>query len=143
VVLSACETNVPDYRDVMDEVQGMHTASLIAGAPTVIGTLWSVNDFSTALLMKRFHHCLYIDAMGRAEAIRAAQTWLRKLTLEEVEGLLADKRKELVRLNDPKRVAAIDRIKGSSHFTDLAAANNGRPFAHPHWWAAFQCVGAP
>jgi CHAT domain-containing protein len=143
VVLSACETNVPDYRDVMDEVQGMHTAFLIARAPTVIGTLWSVNDFSTALLMKCFHQNLYINAMGRAEAIRAAQIWLRNLTLQEVEGLLAGKRKELVRLNDPKRIAAIDRIRESSHLTDLAAANNGRPFAHPHWWAAFQCVGAP
>ncbi len=143
VVLSACETNVGDFRDVMDEVQGMHTAFLIARAPTVIGTLWSVNDFSTALLMKRFHQNLYIDAMGKAEAIRAAQIWLRNLTLQDVEGLLADKRKELVRLNDPKGVAAIDGMKGSSHLTDLAAANNGRPFAHPHWWAAFQCVGAP
>jgi CHAT domain-containing protein len=143
VVLSACETNVPDYRDVMDEVQGMQTAFLIARATTVIGTLWSVNDFSTALLMKRFHHHLYVDAMGRTEAMRAAQIWLRDLTLQEVEGLLANKRIELARLNDPQRVEAIDHIKGSTHLADLAAANNGRPFAHPHWWAAFQSVGAP
>ena len=143
VVLSACETNVTDYRDLMDEVQGIHTAFLMAGAPTVIGTLWSVNDLSTALLMKRFHENLYVRRMRRAEAIRAAQIWLRDLQLQEVEQLLAEKRTELVSVNAPKRVAAIDMIKAAHHLTDLAAANNGRPFAHPHWWAAFQCVGAP
>jgi hypothetical protein len=39
VVLSACETAVSDFWDVVDEVQGLHTAFLIARAPTVVGSL--------------------------------------------------------------------------------------------------------
>jgi len=39
IVLSACETAITDYRDVVDEVLGLHTAFLMARAPTVVASL--------------------------------------------------------------------------------------------------------
>jgi CHAT domain-containing protein len=59
--------------------------------PAVVGTLWSVNDLSTALLMHRFYE-LYLhgdDAAGLApqppvRALRLAQQWLRDLTYKEM-----------------------------------------------------------
>jgi CHAT domain-containing protein/tetratricopeptide (TPR) repeat protein len=142
IVLSACESAVSDYRDVVDEVQGLHTAFLIAGAPTVVGSQWSVSDLSTALLMKRFHENLYTREMGKAGALREAQIWLRDLPLAEAQRLLREKRMELERVKASERLARIHLATAGQNLTALAAAHDGKPFAHPYWWAAFQCVGA-
>jgi CHAT domain-containing protein/tetratricopeptide (TPR) repeat protein len=142
VVLSACETAVTDYRDLVDEAEGLHTAFLIARAPTVVGSLWSVSDLSTALLMKRFHENLYKHHLGKASALREAQCWLRDLPLVEAQGLLDEKQAQLKRVSAQDRVAAIEVAAARSDLEELAAAHGGKPFSHIHWWAAFQCVGA-
>src|SRR5205807_1809002 len=45
-VLSACQTALTDFQHLPDEVIGLHAGFLQAGIPSVIGTLWSVNDLS-------------------------------------------------------------------------------------------------
>jgi len=142
VVLSACETAISDYRDRVDEVQGLHTAFLIARAPTAVGSLWSVHDLATALLMQRFHANLDAHRMDKASALCAAQRWLRDLPVAEARRVLNDKRSELERIKARERLAMIDLTTAQFDLEDLAAAHGGKPFAHPYWWAAFQCVGA-
>lgn len=142
VVLSACETAVSDFRDVVDEVQGLHTAFLIARAPTVVGSLWSVSDLSTALLMKRFHENLYERCLGKAGALREAQQWVRDMPLSEVRRLINEKRQELKQAGAGERLALIDLARARFDLEAAAAAHGGKPLAHPYWWAAFQCVGA-
>ena len=51
VTLSACESGFTDFRALSDEYMGLPSGFLIAGAPTVVCSLWIVNDFSTALLI--------------------------------------------------------------------------------------------
>src|SRR5215467_6226240 len=51
VVLSACQTGIVDFDKLPEEAIGLPGGFLQAGAPGVVGTLWSVNDLSTALLM--------------------------------------------------------------------------------------------
>jgi CHAT domain-containing protein len=142
VVLSACETAVTNYRDLVDEAEGLHTAFLIARAPTVVGSLWSVSDLSTALLMKRFHENLYRHHLGKASALREAQCWLRELSLVEVERLLNEKQAELTAVSAQERVSALEVATARFSLKELATAHGGKPFNHLHWWAAFQCVGA-
>ena len=55
VVLSACQTAITDFQRVPDESIGLPGGFLQTGLPAVVGTLWSVNDLSTALLMHRFY----------------------------------------------------------------------------------------
>ena len=55
VVASACQTAITDFVNVPDEAIGLVNGCLHAGAAAVIGTLWSVDDLSTALLMTRFY----------------------------------------------------------------------------------------
>ncbi|ACL23624.1 CHAT domain-containing protein [Chloroflexus aggregans] len=53
-VLSACETGVPsDVRNV-DEVVSLPSGMMQAGIPGVVGSLWSVAESSTAILMSIF-----------------------------------------------------------------------------------------
>jgi CHAT domain-containing protein len=76
VVLSACETQVGDV-SAGDEVVGMTRAFLYAGTPTVIASLWKVDDEATTLLMERFYNHLR-EGMGKAQALQQAQRELRE-----------------------------------------------------------------
>lgn len=132
VVLSACLTGLTDAKDIMDEYQSMPAAFLVAGAHTVIASLWSVSDISTALLMQRFHANLYEEKAAKAAALREAQIWLRDLPYAEVVALLETR--------SPAGLPSYGLLK--RRLGEAAERHGGRPFANPHWWAAFQCVGA-
>ena len=127
-VLSACESALSELGDIADEYQGLPAAFLLAGSHTVIASLWPVQDASTALLMQRFHENLYRVHLGKAAALREAQSWLRNLDRRQVAEAL---------------VSAVGENLGTG--ADLAKAlaeGPERPFASPHSWAAFQCIGA-
>ena len=73
-VLSNCQS--AGGRIVSGEgVQGLSSAFLSAGVPTVVATLWAVDDRTTAKLMEHFYEEL---AQGEtaASALRAAQVSL-------------------------------------------------------------------
>jgi len=71
VVLSGCQTDMGHLTDG-DELIGLNRAFLFAGTPTVVGSLWQVDDASTSFLMERFYVHLR-DGMSKAEALRQAQ----------------------------------------------------------------------
>jgi tetratricopeptide (TPR) repeat protein/CHAT domain-containing protein len=75
VVLSACQTQTGAISNG-DEVVGLTRAFLYAGTPTVIASLWNVDDQATALLMERFYTHLQ-EGQGEAEALRTAQREVR------------------------------------------------------------------
>jgi len=76
VVLSACQTKVGELSRG-DEVVGMNRAFLYAGTPTVMSSLWNVDDAATGLLMKEFYSNLQ-GGMGKAEALQKAQKVVRQ-----------------------------------------------------------------
>jgi len=76
VVLSACQTNLGDLSEG-DELLGLTRAFFFAGTPTVVASLWNVEDESTALLMERFYTHLR-GGMGKAEALRQTQLEVRE-----------------------------------------------------------------
>jgi CHAT domain-containing protein/Tfp pilus assembly protein PilF len=76
VVLSACQTNLGEL-SAGDELVGLTRAFIFAGTPTVVSSLWSVEDESTALLMERFYTHLRAG-VGKAEALRQAQLEVRE-----------------------------------------------------------------
>lgn len=75
-VLSACETGVPSFQ-LVDEMLGLPAGMLQAGVPGVVGSLWSVSDRSTALLMARFYRFWRKEGKTPQEALRQSQIWLR------------------------------------------------------------------
>jgi CHAT domain-containing protein/Tfp pilus assembly protein PilF len=76
VMLSACETQL-GAQSKGDDIIGLNRAFIYAGAPTVIASLWAVDDVSTSQLMKFFYIHLK-EGMIKAEALRAAQSDTRK-----------------------------------------------------------------
>ncbi|MEV6168613.1 CHAT domain-containing protein [Streptomyces sp. NPDC051954] len=74
VVLAACRTNVSGRG--YDEAYSLSTAFLVAGARSVIGSLWPVPDEATSLLMYMTHHYLSRDGLPPGPALRRAQLWM-------------------------------------------------------------------
>ena len=76
-----------------------------AGAPTVIASLWKVDDVATSLMMGRLYENLLgqfdrarsVDgqtyaarsAMSKADALAEAKDWLRNLSSEEARRLVS------------------------------------------------------
>ncbi|WP_241758991.1 CHAT domain-containing tetratricopeptide repeat protein [Pyxidicoccus parkwayensis] len=76
VVLSACDTGRGDVKPG-DGIYGLRRAFAIAGAETVVMSLWKVSDDTTRLLMEDYYRHLRAGK-GRSEALHLAMLELRK-----------------------------------------------------------------
>ncbi|WP_461087739.1 CHAT domain-containing protein [Streptomyces deserti] len=87
VVLAACRTNVSGHG--YDEAYSLSTAFLVAGARSVIGSLWPVPDEATSLLMYMTHHFMSRDGLPPGTALRSAQLWMLNDRREPPPGMPA------------------------------------------------------
>jgi CHAT domain-containing protein len=71
VTLSACDTGVGAVRNG-EGVYGLRRAFFIAGAETVVMSLWPISDSVTRELMTSYYRGLK-DGLGRGDALRQAQ----------------------------------------------------------------------
>ncbi|MFF8383308.1 CHAT domain-containing protein [Streptomyces kanasensis] len=74
VLLAACRTNVSGRG--YDEAYSLATAFLVAGARSVVGSLWPVPDEATSLLMYMTHHYMAREGQTPGRALRSAQLWM-------------------------------------------------------------------
>jgi hypothetical protein len=133
VTLSACETAL-GAEGGGDGFVGFSQALLLAGARSLVVSLWKVDDTATALLMVRFYQNLLGKRDGldkplpKAEALREAKFWLRDLTAEQVD-------QEAARLPKLERGSVRTRAGGT--------ATEAHPYGHPYYWSAFILIGDP
>jgi tetratricopeptide (TPR) repeat protein len=74
VVLSACQTGLGG-----EGIVGLTRGFMYAVAPRVVVSLWSVNDRSTADLMKHFYEAMLAKGQPPSAALRSAQLALMKV----------------------------------------------------------------
>lgn len=129
VTLSASETALIDWTNSSDEYIGFPGAFLFAGSASVVGSLWDINDLSTALLMIKFYQNLQIG-LTVAVALNQAKLWLRDITKIELEQLI---NANLLPLNPTVRMNLRRRFY---RFRD-----DRHPFREPFHWAAFCAIG--
>jgi CHAT domain-containing protein len=134
VVLSACETGLGEVH-VGEGVFGLRRAFVLAGARTLVMSLWKVSDLSTAMLMQRFYENLLYRNLDRDESLREAQFYIRDLTVGEIRAQwLHTEAIELLAAGD-KRIA--------SYYQRLARKpDEYRPFEEPYYWGGFICQGS-
>ena len=134
-VLSACETGIPGTA-LPDEVISLPTGLLQAGVAGVVGTLWSVNDFSTAMLMVRFYEVWRGEGQSPPEALVMAQRWLQQSTTAKLAAYFKHQIPEFAPDRMPEAIAS----RAYWRFA-LSQDQNIRPFAHPFYWAGFYYTG--
>jgi CHAT domain-containing protein/Tfp pilus assembly protein PilF len=72
VVLSACETALG--KEIKGEgIVGLTRGFMYSGAPTVIASLWKVEDRATADLMRLFYEKMFKENLSPSESLRQAQ----------------------------------------------------------------------
>ncbi len=145
VTLSACESGVNERRPG-DELIGLTRALIYAGTPSVLVSLWAVDDLSTGLLMDKFY-AGWRGGLGKAKALQAAQGWLRGLSRDQVlarvvaarnaakppaqaGGAEADQARRLWLRLDARREALLEDYRPGDH-----------PFDQIYHWAPFALVG--
>jgi CHAT domain-containing protein len=75
VTLSACDTGLGAVRN-REGVYGLRRAFVLAGAETLVMSLWPVSDYVTRQMMSDYYRGL-TKGLGRGEALRNAQRALR------------------------------------------------------------------
>jgi CHAT domain-containing protein len=143
VTLSACESGINDQRPG-DELIGLTRALIYAGTPSVLVSLWTVDDLSTALLMERFYKN-WRGGMNKAEALQEAQHWLRTLPQKSVESIVDEV------YNRVKQQAAESVDVSTDNLLLRIAAQRasllddfgpeGMPFDRLFFWAPFVLIG--
>ncbi|MFJ4126400.1 CHAT domain-containing protein [[Kitasatospora] papulosa] len=88
VVLAACSTNVSGHG--YDEAYSLSTAFLVAGARSVLGSLWTVPDEATSMLMYMTHHYMRREGQQPGQALRKAQLWMLDDRRQPPPGMPAD-----------------------------------------------------
>jgi CHAT domain-containing protein len=71
VTLSACDTGLGEVKNG-DGVYGLRRAFLLAGAESLVMSLWPVSDFIAREMMTHYYQSLK-DGLGRGEALREMQ----------------------------------------------------------------------
>ncbi len=124
VVLSACDTALGGgyFSEVPsgDDIVGLTRAFLFAGSPSVVASLWAVNDRSTMGLMGGFYGKL-LRRLGRVFPPPPGYGGAR-------------------RSGRPRRRAALDKATALAAAQRELVARGGR-YAHPYFWGAFVLVG--
>jgi CHAT domain-containing protein len=129
VVLSACETGLVDFDNGSDEFISLPSGFLYAGSTSVVSSLWTVNDFSTAFLMIKFYENLQSQT-SVAVALNQAQIWLRNITKAELKTWITANSLSL----NPTMQRNLSRRLHKLQDTQ-------KPFQEPFHWAAFCAIG--
>jgi CHAT domain-containing protein/Tfp pilus assembly protein PilF len=82
-VLSACETGLGEVAGG-EGLLGLQRAFQVAGAHSVVASLWKVGDEPTRALMARFYENLWSQGQPPATALREAQLWMLRGGRREV-----------------------------------------------------------
>jgi CHAT domain-containing protein len=136
VTLSACEAGLTKT-STTDEYIGLPFGFLLAGSPSMVSTLWKVDQLASTLLLIRFYE--NIKTLSTVAALNEAQQWLRNLTSEELEAVLERLKPQIDQIF--KELPLKERTLFVNAPQNGARNRKPFPFAAPHYWAAFTAIG--
>ena len=133
LTLSACDTGISEPDSDGREVDSFAELAQRFGAASVMATLWSVNECSTAEFMRLFYKNKIDDKMNKAEAIRQAQLALLDGKVKSIAGCPKKSEGDTDK-NKPRRPTSTKSLKAYKE-------NPAKPFEHPYYWSPFILYG--
>jgi len=115
VTLSACSTACGELLNG-EGVVGLSRAFFYAGTPSVVASLWNVNDASTAKLMTELFTSIKSRGLAPSDALRQAK----------------------LSMIDAASPASFSLVPAKQTSPSL---DTGGSYAHPYYWAAFVMIG--
>ncbi len=129
VFLIACQTGKGDT-SAGEGVFGMRRAFAVAGARTLIMSLWKVPDLESSLLIGKFFEYLRADGSNKAAALARAQDYIRGVTVAELK-------------QTPLGVEILKKLCDSEDWEIIVSGRLDEcPLQHPYYWGAWICQGA-
>jgi CHAT domain-containing protein/Flp pilus assembly protein TadD len=125
VVLSACQTALGNPDQDGTEIPGISSHFLNNGAASVMASLWSVDDSSTALMMQSFYRNLSQNK-PKNEALRQAQLDLLKLDSPEAT---------------KQAIVSLPRLTFDAPTAPIIQTTRAPGYSHPYYWAPFILIG--
>ncbi|MFB2921550.1 CHAT domain-containing protein, partial [Aerosakkonema funiforme] len=138
IALSACETAVKGNQTISSEYVGLVSGFLYQGASHVLSTLWTVDDFSTALFTIRFYQLFKAGATPTV-AFKEAQNWLRSVTYAQLAEWYVALPTDEIRDTDPEGWEHLQSL--AKHIQDNSDNSSDPPYSHPYYWAGFTIAG--
>ncbi|NJL02522.1 MAG: CHAT domain-containing protein, partial [Spirulinaceae cyanobacterium SM2_1_0] len=135
VSLAACETGIAGEVALTADYVGLVSAFLRAGVAAVLSTLWTVESFTTSLLIVEFYHHLQ-TGQPPAAALHAAQTWLREAKAADLHTWAVTAQNHLQAAGRPEANLFASRARVFAN-----QLPDSCPYAHPYYWAAFTLSG--
>ena len=124
--LSACETGLGGMTKG-EGILGLQRAFQIAGAKSVVTTLWRINDDATCALMTDFYDNLWQKKMPKIEALRQAQLKMLRTGVSHIDNVAG-------------RAAASAASRGLKFTDDQLQPDENRRLP-PYYWAPFVLSG--
>ena len=145
VTLSACETGISDPKSISDEYVSLPSGFLFAGSPSVVSSLWKVDELPTAFLMIKFYQNLTErpkrEAGDVAIALNQAQLWLRNLTGKDAEEFLDSLQPQIERVLAELPPGYDFEFEDAVNEFRQQVPHKPNPFTNPFYWAAFTATG--
>ena len=109
---------------------GLQRAFQVAGAHSVVASLWKVDDAATSVLMEQFYANLWVKNMPKLEALRQAQ-----LAVLNHPELVQNRRADLAKRDIDDKP---EKLPGGG---EVATPVGRGARSHPALWAAFVLSG--
>jgi CHAT domain-containing protein len=133
VVLGACLSGLHGRR-AGDELIGLARAFFHAGTPSLIASLWALDDLATSFLFSRFYDHL-CAGMSKSRALAEAQLHVSRISKEDVLDRIRKLQGDATLRADAR--ASLECEKRRIDNTLPAEL----PYANPTYWAAPTLIG--
>ena len=133
LILSACQTGLGETQSGAG-IKGLRSAFELAGVGSMLCTLWEVDDFASAILMRKFYEELLANQEeGPAQALARAKEFIR--TVSGMELVEHGWQKHIMKLYE----LDYRTVSGENYAAWLLKSKH--PFAHPRFWAGYIIQG--